>query len=55
MGRRSRSEVLNGEAARTGETASKTDVTIPSWPHERFFSSLVFDTVRYSALFQPGR
>jgi hypothetical protein len=27
------------------ETASKTDVMILSWSHERFFSSLVFDTV----------
>jgi len=39
------------------ETASTTDVIILSWPHERFFSSLVFDTVAHSALsiYQLGR
>jgi hypothetical protein len=26
-------------------TVSNTDVTILSWPHERFFKSLVLDTV----------
>ena len=36
------------------EPASKTDETTLSWPHERFFSSLVFATVA-TALYQLGR
>ena len=35
------------------ETASKTDETILSWPHERFFKFLVIDTVA-TALYQLG-
>ena len=34
----------------TRETASKTDENDSLWPHERFFSSLVFATVAHSAL-----
>ena len=46
-------DVIKGESAHTGETASETDETILSWhtcPAERFFSSLVVATVeQYSA------
>jgi len=34
----------------TRETASETDENDSLWPHERFFSSLVFATVAHSAL-----
>jgi len=44
---------LEGEPLSHGETASKTEVAILSWPHERFFSSLAFATVA-SALYQLG-
>ena len=45
-----RDHVVKGESRERRETASKTDETILSWPHERFFSSLVFATVAHSAL-----
>ena len=43
---------LKGEPL-TRETASKTDENDSLWPHERFFSSLVFATVA-TALYQLG-
>ena len=41
------------ESRSHGRRLPKSDVIILSWPHKRFFSSLVFDTVA-SALYQLG-